>query len=376
MLKKCIVIPDSFKGTLTSTQVCSIMVASIQARFPHCHTIALPIADGGEGTVDCFVHAGAQRVTAQAHGPFGETVTCEYARMGDTAVVEMAQAAGMALAGPRPNPARATTYGVGELIRHAVEHGCRKVVLGLGGSCTNDAGAGMAAALGARFYDAAGRVFVPSGATLHNVRHIDCTALHTLLNGCEISAICDVNCPMYGETGAAFVFGPQKGADSAMIRQLDDGLRAFAAVLHRETGTDPSLLPGAGAAGGMGAGVAALLGGSLKSGIEAVLALTNFDQLLPGADFVFTGEGRLDAQSRQGKAVSGVAAHAKQQGVPVIAVVGGYEEVMPSFYEEGLTAVFSISPRPEPYDQAKLHAKDYLRTTMDNLLRLAAAIKT
>ena len=234
-MKKCIVISDSFKGTLSSLEICRIARQSIPKFFPQCQVVTVPVADGGEGTLDCFVHAiRAQLVTVPVTGPFGEPISAAYARKGELAVIEMAAAAGLPMVGERRNPEATTTYGVGQLMAHAVESGCREILLGLGGSATNDGGCGCAAALGVRFFNQNGEEFVPTGKTLTDIGHIDASQAKARLAGVTITVMCDVDNPLYGPVGAAHVFGPQKGADGAMVERLDRGLRHLAQVVERE----------------------------------------------------------------------------------------------------------------------------------------------
>ena len=236
-MKKCIVISDSFKGTLSSQEICRIARESIPRFFPQCEVVTIPVADGGEGTVDCFVEAiGAAPVTVAATGPYGEDISATYARKGSSAIIEMACAASLPMVGDRRDPAKTTTYGVGQVIRHAVESGCTEILLGLGGSATNDGGCGCAAALGVKFFDKDGSEFVPVGETMGSVCHIDLTESRKLLENVKITVMCDVDNPLYGPTGAAYVFGPQKGADEEMVRMLDDQLRALAAVMEKDLG--------------------------------------------------------------------------------------------------------------------------------------------
>jgi len=288
-MKKCVVVSDSFKGSLSSGEIGRLARDVIPRVFPGCQVKAIPVADGGEGTVECFLSCtDSAAVEVTVSGPFGQPVAARYARQGDTAVIEMAAAAGLPLAGEQQDPARATTYGVGQLMAHAVEHGCRRLLLGLGGSATNDGGCGCAAALGAVFRDDRGRSFVPVGGTLNQIHSIDLTALRKKLAGVELDVMCDVTNPLYGAEGAAYVFAPQKGADGAMVARLDCNLRLFAGALERELGQQVALMPGAGAAGGMGAGCVALMGGRLKRGVQAILDTVNFDEKLDGADLVIT----------------------------------------------------------------------------------------
>lgn len=293
---------------------------------------------------------------------------------GTTAVVEMAVAAGLPLLEGRLDVEGATTYGVGELILSAVEAGARKIIVGLGGSATNDGGCGCAAALGVRFLDAAGEPFVPVGRTLERIAHIDRTYLAPSLAGVELVTMCDIDNPLCGPTGAAAVFGPQKGADGPAVERLDRGLRHLAEVVRADLGVDILDLPGAGAAGGMGGGMAAFLGSRLQMGIGAVLDTADFDALLPGTRAVITGEGRIDGQSLRGKVVVGVARRAKRVGVPVIAVVGDIAPGAAAAYEEGVTAMFSTNRRAVPWEQARLTAKEDLRAAAGDLFRLWAAM--
>lgn len=370
---KIVLIPDSFKGTLSSVEVCRVLRGCVELRLPGCEVRAIPVADGGEGSVDAFLAAlGGEKVHARVAGPFFEPVESFYGLTdgGKTAIVEMAACAGLPLAGERRDPALTTTYGVGELIALAVEGGARKIILGLGGSATNDAGCGAAAALGVRFFDRTGTPFVPTGGTLGEVERIDVSAARERLRGVEITAMCDIDNPMYGENGAAYVFAPQKGAGPEQVRALDAGLRRLAGVMRRELGMDFAELPGAGAAGAMGAGVTAFLGASLQSGIESVLNAVDFDSAAADADLIFTGEGRLDSQSLRGKVVIGVARRAKRLGKRVIAIVGGAEGELEAAYAEGVTAVFTTNRLPEPLPRSAPRAAENLAFTMDNILRL------
>lgn len=370
---KVVLIPDSFKGTLSSVEVCRVLRGCVELRLPGCEVRAIPVADGGEGSVDAFLAAlGGEKVHARVAGPFFEPVESFYGLTdgGKTAIVEMAACAGLPLAGERRDPALTTTYGVGELIALAVEGGARKIILGLGGSATNDAGCGAAAALGVRFFDRTGTPFVPTGGTLGEVERIDVSAARERLRGVEITAMCDIDNPMYGENGAAYVFAPQKGAGPEQVRALDAGLRRLAGVMRRELGMDFDELPGAGAAGAMGAGVTAFLGASLQSGIESVLNAVDFDRAAADADLIFTGEGRLDSQSLRGKVVIGVARRAKRLGKRVIAIVGGAEGELEAAYAEGVTAGFTTNRLPEPLSRSAPRAAENLAFTMDNILRL------
>lgn len=375
-MEKILLVPDSFKGTLSSRQVCQVMAGQLRRFFPQAQVKSIPVADGGEGSVEAFLAAaGGERRTRTVTGPFGEPVEAFYGVLGDgrTAVIEMAACAGLPLAEGRLNPERATTYGVGELLLAAKEAGCTKAILGLGGSCTNDGGVGAAAALGAKFTRADGTAFVPTGGTLGEIAALDVSPVAQALQGMELTAMCDIDNPLYGDAGAAAVFAPQKGADAAMVARLDAGLRHLGQVAARCLGRDFSHLPGAGAAGGLGFGMAAFCGAQLRMGIDAVLDAVGFDSLLPGTDVVFTGEGKIDSQSARGKVVSGVAARCRKAGVPVVAVVGQIGQGFEEMYQQGLTAVFSINRAAQPFAESRFHAGENLALTMENIARLLAA---
>lgn len=369
-MRKCIILPDSFKGTMSALRVCEIMKKCILQVFPNCEVIAIPVADGGEGTVDCFLQAlGGRKVKLQTSGPFMENIESFYGITEDnTAIIEMAAAAGLPLAAGKLDPEKASTYGVGELIYDAAMKGCKRIILGLGGSCTNDGGAGMAAALGTKFYDEYGVPFIPVGGTLSQVFQIDISETTKLLKGIEIIAMCDIDNPMYGENGAALIFAPQKGADEKIVARLEQQLRCFSHTIHMSLGIDVSELKGAGAAGAMGAGVYAFLGAALKRGIEIVLDLVDFDTLLTKCDYVFTGEGRLDRQSLSGKVVMGVSGRAKAKHVPVIAVVGSMEKELKEIYDMGVTAVYETSINRKTMDEIKMHCEEDLETIMKEIL--------
>ena len=372
-MKKAVLIPDSFKGTMSSSEICAVLSERLLAHYPDCQVVSIPVADGGEGTVDAFLEAvSGERVTVRVKGPYQEEIDSFYGIIqGDTAVIEMAAAAGLPMVEDRKNPAATTTYGVGQLMRHAIqERGCKKIILGLGGSCTNDGGCGAAAALGVRFINAQGEEFLPTGGTLEQIQGIDVSAAAEALAGCQITVMCDIDNPMYGETGAAYIFGPQKGADEAMVRELDRQLRCLSEAIIKNLGRDVSALPGAGAAGAMGAGIVAFLGGELKQGIDAVLDTVGFEEIIRDADLILTGEGKIDSQSIRGKVVIGIARRAKPVGVPVVAVVGDIGDGVEPAYDMGVTAMFSINNVAVPFEKARLRSKRDLAATADNLFRL------
>lgn len=374
-MKKCIVVSDSFKGTLSSLEICRIAQETIPKFFPNCQVVTIPVADGGEGTVECFVEAiGAVPVTAPATGPYGEEIRAVYAKSGRKAVIEMACAAGLPMVGARENPENTTTFGVGQVIRHAVENGCTEILLGLGGSCTNDGGCGCAAALGTKFFRADGSPFVPVGGTLDQIARVDVSETKKLLEGVQVTIMCDVENPLCGPTGAAYVFAPQKGADQDMVKRLDAGLRAMDRAICQSLGLQVGGVPGAGAAGGMGAGCIAFLGAELKSGIEAVLDALDFGRRLRGADLVITGEGRIDSQSVHGKVISGIAKRTKPKNVPLIAIVGGIGPGAEEAYDLGVTAIFGTDRPAMDFRQYPEPAAVYYQRTLEDILRLIKGI--
>lgn len=376
-MAKYVLIPDSFKGTLSSANICRIASEEILRLEPEAEICAIPVADGGEGTVDAFLAAvGGTRAEVPCTGPCGQEVMGFYGLLPDgTAVVEMAAAAGLPLAGACRDPEKTTTYGVGQLMAHALSRGAKRLVLGLGGSATNDGGCGAAAALGAEFLDAEGRAFVPTGGTLTQIAHIRMKGLRETLAGAEVTVMCDIDNPLCGPAGAAAVFGPQKGADAAMVARMDAGLRHLAEMLEKDVGMEVLTLAGGGSAGGFGAGAAAFFGGQLRMGIDVVLDLTDFDRKCRGASLVITGEGHLDSQSLRGKTVVGVARRARALGVPAAALVGGCETALDAVYAEGVSGVFPIHPALCTWPQAAARTEEDLRFTMGNLLRFMAALR-
>ena len=376
-MAKYVLIPDSFKGTLSSEDICRIASEEILRLEPEAEICAIPVADGGEGTVDAFLAAvGGTRAEVPCTGPCGQEVMGFYGLLPDgTAVVEMAAAAGLPLAGACRDPEKTTTYGVGQLMAHALSRGAKRLVLGLGGSATNDGGCGAAAALGAEFLDAEGRAFVPTGGTLTQIAHIRMKGLRETMAGAEVTVMCDIDNPLCGPAGAAAVFGPQKGADAAMVARMDAGLRHLAETLEKDVGMEVLTLAGGGSAGCFGAGAAAFFGGQLRMGIDVVLDLTDFDRKCRGASLVITGEGHLDSQSLRGKTVVGVARRARALGVPAAALVGGCETALDAVYAEGVSGVFPIHPALCTWPQAAARSEEDLRFTVGNLLRFMAALR-
>ncbi len=376
-MKKVICIPDSFKGTMSSAEVCAVMKQVLHEHLPEAEILEIPVADGGEGTVDAFLATAAgEKIWLPVRGPYFEEMQAFYGMIGDTAIIEMAACAGLPLVEDRKNPLLTTTYGAGQLMLDAARRGCRKMIVGLGGSATNDAGCGAAAALGVQFLNASLESFIPTGGTLENVRSIDVSNIDPILADIEIVTMCDIDNPMFGLQGAAYIFGPQKGADEAMVQTLDQGLRHLSNVIQTSLGIDVSQVAGGGAAGGMGAGMIAFLGSELKMGIEVVLDTVQFETLLEHTDLVFTGEGRIDTQSLRGKVPIGVARRAKQKQIPVIAVAGAAAYQIERVYEEGVSAYFTINQAPLPFEEAKQYSLQNLAITMENIIRLLQTNKT
>lgn len=371
-MKKVILIPDSFKGTMSSAEICKIMGDKIHEYYPECEVVSIPVADGGEGSVDAFLDAvGGEKIYKDVTGPyFGESVKGYYGILpGNIAVLEMAAAAALPMVGDRKDPSKTTTYGVGELLLDAAKRGVGKIILGLGGSATNDAACGLASAVGISFFDEDGNKFIPVGGTLDKIARIDVSTLDESLKKIPITTMCDIDNPFYGPEGAAAIYGPQKGADPEMVKVLDEKMKKYSEVIKRDLGVDVQSIPGSGAAGGMGGGMAAYFKSKLQMGIETVLETVHFDELLSGTDYVFTGEGKIDGQSLRGKVVIGVAREAKKKDVKVIAVVGDIGDNIENAYTEGVSAIFSINRVALPYKEQRPRAKSDMALTIDNLMR-------
>ena len=376
-MEKVVLIPDSFKGTLSSSKICSVMEESIKKHYPNCHVVKVPVADGGEGSVDCFLTAlGGEKVFVTVKNPYFEDMQTFYGLIdnGSTAVIEMAACAGLPLVDDRKNPCKTTTYGVGQLILHAAKNGVKKIIVGLGGSSTNDGGCGAAAAVGVKFYNKNGEIFIPTGGTTHEIASIDLSSKDKSLEGIEIITMCDIDNPMFGVNGAAYVFGPQKGADPEMVLYLDEGIKNLSKVIKSDLNYDLSEVPGTGAAGAMGAGMIAFFGSKLQMGIETVLDTVDFSKLIIGTDMIFTGEGKIDRQSLRGKVVIGVARRAKAQGVPVTVIAGGADYDIEEAYSYGVSSIFTINRLPEDFSICRHKSEENLRATMDNVLRLMKSI--
>jgi glycerate 2-kinase len=372
---RVVLAPDSFKESLSAAEAAAAMERGVRRVLPYAETLVCPVADGGEGTLDVIVGAAAGWIDAvSVTGPLGAPVIARLGLVGDgtTAIVEMAQASGLGLVPlDRRDPLRTTSRGTGELIRAALDRGVGRIVVAVGGSATNDAGAGALQALGAALLDATGKPVGPGGGALTRLARIDLGGLDPRLRTTRLDVACDVTNPLVGPTGASAVFGPQKGAPSEAVALLDANLRLFAEVVRRDAGLDVAALPGAGAAGGLGAALVAC-GGRLLRGIDLVLDLLGFDELIRDADAVITGEGRLDAQTPGGKALAGVVARAARQSVAVIALAGRLMPGFESLYGKGLSAAYSITPGPMALAEALAGTSENLERAAGDVARLLA----
>lgn len=373
-LKKIVIAPDSFKESLSAMDVAKAIEAGFREIYPQVHYVCVPMADGGEGTVEAMVAAtGGQIITTPVTAPLGNKVDSFFGLLGDgeTAVVEMAAASGLHLVPTAQRDPRITTsYGTGELILAALERGVKAIIIGIGGSATNDGGAGMMQALGARFLDGEGRELAPGGAALARLERLDLSALDPRLAQVSVTAACDVDNPLCGEKGASAVFGPQKGATPEMVSELDTALRRFGEQLEAATGKAIISAPGAGAAGGMGAALLGMLNAELRPGIEIVIESLGLAQAVRDADLVITGEGRLDSQSIHGKTPVGVARVAKQFQRPVVAIAGSLTPDYQIVHEHGIDAAFSVIDRIVTLQEALDDAERNLRVIARNVAAL------
>jgi glycerate kinase len=372
-MQNFILVPDSFKGTLSAIEVCNIMKSSIKNLYKDANIISVPVADGGEGTVDAFLYAlGGEKKSIWVSDAFNEQkILAHYAMLkDDIAVIEMAACAGLPLVKNRLEPDKTTTFGVGELIIDAINSGAKKIILGLGGSATNDGGCGMATALGVKFKDEQDQEFIPTGGTLSQIYKIDMNNIYSKIKDIEFISMCDVDNPLCGRLGASAVFAPQKGADEDMVKSLDEGLAHLAKIIKRDLHIEVKDIKGAGAAGGLGAGSIAFLQSKLTKGIDVILDTINFDELVSKADIVFTGEGKFDSQSLHGKVVMGVANRSQKYKTPVIVVTGAIGENIQEAYNKGITAIFSINKEPMEFSKSALKSKENMILTMKNILRL------
>jgi glycerate kinase len=367
---KIVVAPDKFKGSLPAAEVADAIAAGLRAELPGAEVVTVPVADGGDGTVDAAVAAGFERVPVTVDGPTGEPVRASYARRGEVAVVELASACGlMRLPGGRLEPLTASSFGAGQALAAALAAGARRIIFGVGGSASTDGGADLLQALGARVLDTRGEPLVRGGAALRDVAALDLAGLHPALRGASVILATDVANPLTGPDGAAEVYGPQKGATPAQINELDRGLRRWAAVVAATTGNDRSQAPGAGAAGGVGFAALAVLGAERRLGIEVILDLLDFGAVLEGTDLVITGEGSLDTQTLAGKAPAGVAQAAVRRGIPVAAVAGRSSLTEDELARAGIGAVYTLSDLESDPERSSAEAGVLLRRVGRTLAR-------
>ncbi len=353
---KIVLAPNGFKECLQAGEVAGYLEEGVKRALPNAELVRVPMADGGDGTAQALVDAtGGELVRERVSGPLGEPIEAAFGILGDgkTAVVEMAQASGLRLIpGERRSPLLTTTYGTGELIRGALDRGARKIIVGIGGSGTVDGGAGMAQALGARLLDEEGEEIPFGGGGLRGLRRIDATKMDVRLKSVSVLAASDVDNPLIGPEGASAVYGPQKGATPEMVAQLEENLSHYAEILKQDLGIDVKDIPGAGAAGGLGAGLLAFLKADIRPGVEVVVEASGLEEKVKGADLVITGEGKIDGQTVHGKTPLGVAKVAKKYGIPVIAVAGWVADDAAVVLDHGIDAVFSITRHPMSLEEA------------------------
>ncbi len=375
-MKKIVLAPDSFKGNLTSLEVASCLEKGIRRVLPKVKCIKVPMADGGEGTVQSMVDAAKGTfIKKRVKGPAGKLVTARYGWLAKqkTAVIEMAEASGLPLVqGKDKNPLKTTTYGTGQLIADAMGRGAKKIIIGIGGSATNDGGVGMAQALGVKFYASNNREIkeLGAGGMLAKIARIDIEHVNPKLAKTKIVVACDVENPLCGKKGASHVFGPQKGATAKMVETLDSNLKNLSKIIKRDLKKDIARMPGAGAAGGLGAGLVAFAGAKLESGIEIVLQATQLSKYVKGADLVITGEGRVDFQTAFGKTPSGVAKAANKQGVPVVAIGGALSDDARNVFQHGIDAIESAAAKDMTLQQAIAQSKADLANAAERVIRL------
>lgn len=369
MYSNFLLIPDSFKGTMSASEVCDILSDAIHEQIPSARVVSIPMADGGEGLTDTFLRLfGGEKIYAEVTGPLGVPVQGFFGLLPDgTGVLEMAAAAGLPLIKGETSPMTATTRGVGELLLHMMGLGVRQIIMGLGGSATTDGGIGMAAAMGWRFLDDDELELEPYALNLQKIRHI---VAPERLPQITVSAACDVDNPLCGPTGAARVFGPQKGASNSQQEEPDHGLKNLAQIIEKDLGLSVESVPGSGAAGGLGAGVLTFLGGSLQSGIDLVLDAANVDQHMAQADIVITGEGRMDGQSVRGKVPYGVAVRAHKAGIPCLALCGSLGQGVEALYNIGITAMFSSISEPGDMEKIAVSCRQDYRHLANSVVRL------
>ena len=371
---KIIIAPDSFKGSLSAFEVAKSIQRGIIKIDETIETVIVPMADGGEGTVQSLIDAsGGEIIELTVHDPLFREIKSFYGIMGDgvTAVIEMAAASGLPLlTTDERNPLKTTTYGTGELIKDALTRGCQKFIIGLGGSATNDGGCGMAQALGVKFFDKNGNEVGLGGGELSKIDKIDISGIDTRIKNAEFLAACDVDNPLCGDKGASAVYGPQKGASADDVILLDKGLEHFAQLIKQQLNLDIKDVAGAGAAGGLGAGALIFLQAQLQRGIEIVTQTTNLAGKMEGADLVITGEGRIDFQTAFGKTPFGVAQLAKQKNIPVVAIAGSLGDGYQTLYDKGFDEIYSIMNKSMSLQEAMDNAEELLESATENIMRL------
>ncbi|MCE3183141.1 MULTISPECIES: glycerate kinase [Enterococcus] len=375
MEKTFVLAPDSFKESMSAKNACEAMERGIRKVFPESKVIQVPMADGGEGTVDALVDGiNGTKIEVMVSGPIpSEKIKAYYGLLADesTAVIEMAKANGIELlAENKRNPLLTSTYGTGEMIKDALDKGVKKIIIGIGGSVTNDGGAGMAQALGVQFLDKNDKELPVGGGALSELAKVDVSTIDPRLKETEVVIASDVTNPLTGPNGASFVFGPQKGATPDMVKKLDENLVHYAAVIQKNLGIDIKDQPGSGAAGGLGAGLLVFTGAKMESGVDLVIQLTHLEEKIVQADYVFTGEGGMDFQTKFGKAPYGVAKIAKRYDKPVFACAGYIGEQVDILYEEGMTAIFGILDQAGPLKQALQAGESNLERTVENIVRV------
>ena len=371
---KIVIAPDSYKGSIYASDAARAMEDGVRRVLPDAEVVLVPVADGGDGTLETLVEtSGGRIITSDVTGPLGESVSAQWGAMGDgvTAVAEMARTSGLALVRLEDrDPLNATTYGLGEVILEALASGYRRFILGIGGSATNDAGAGMAQALGVRLLDADGAELPPGGAALARLARIDTSGLDPRAADADFDVACDVNNPLTGPEGASAVYGPQKGATPEIVEQLDAALANFAEVVKRDLGADVNDVPGSGAAGGLGGGIMAFLGGRLRPGVDIVLDTVDLESRLDGADLIITGEGCMDFQTVYNKAPIGVARLAGERNIPVIGVSGSLGDGFTDVHEHGIAAAVAITHAPMTLDEATDRVSELIASATEQALRL------
>ncbi len=371
---RIVLAPNAYKECLAAPAVTESMAEGILRVAPEAQVIQVPLADGGDGTVDALVSARKGKYAKiPVHDPLMRTVSAQYGLIDDeqTAVIEMAAASGLwRLKENEKNPLKTTTFGTGEMIRDALDRQVSTIIIGIGGSATTDAGIGVAAALGYRLLDVDGKEIEPAGKDMVRLAHIDDTSVHPRLKDTEVLVACDVKNTLLGPEGAAPVYGPQKGATPEMVVQLEKGLETVAAQLETYQGESISEMPGGGAAGGLGAGLVGFCNAQLRSGFDLIADYAHLDEALSGADLVITGEGKIDASTRFGKVPAGVGKRAKKYSVPVVALAGGLFGEISSLYEEGINALFSIVPGPLMLTEAISRARELIANTAEQVIRL------